>query len=321
MKVLITGAFGSLGTNVLERLLKTEHEITCFVTKRKASRKKAKKYTQVCRVFFGDIRNLSEVKTAVEGQDVVLHLAAIVPPRINYEDPNYAYEVNVNGTANVLQAIKESNNHAKLIYISSVAVFGDTRARGACVLGPEEPVNPNKDDLYAQQKVESEKMIMQFGVTWSILRFGFMPNFDKKMKLDPMLFEVPLDTNMELLHIKDAAKAVVTALEKEEIWHKILHIAGGEKCRVTYKEFITAMFEALGIGTLPDSAFGTKDFHCVFFDTDYSQQLLQYQQRTFEDLIAEFREKNRKLLPWIKLFRPLIRKWILKQSPYYKTNE
>ena len=317
MNILLTGAFGSLGTYVLDLLINSEHKIRCFSTRSMKSRKNAKKYSKDVEIIYGDIRNYDEVKNAVKNQDLVLHFAAIVPPRFNYERLDYSREVNVGGTKNIIKAIKELGKTIKLIYPSSVAVFGDVRKRGACVLASDEPTNPNNDDIYAQQKVLSEEAIQDSGLQWSIFRFGFMPN-TKVLKFDPMMYEVPLDTNMEVIHLEDAALAVINAIDKKEIWGKIYHIAGGESCRLTYKEFVGEMLNAMGIGPLPDSAFGSNDFHCAFFDTKESQALLQYQNHTFDDIINEMKDNNKLLSFFARIFRFIAKIYLLNQSPYYK---
>ncbi|NHJ06163.1 MAG: NAD(P)-dependent oxidoreductase [Candidatus Heimdallarchaeota archaeon] len=317
MNIMITGSFGSLGTHVLDFLINSNHKIRCFSTKSRKSRMMAKKYHQNVEIIYGDIRNYEEVKKAVSGQDLILHFAAIVPPRFNYEPLDYSTQVNVTGTKNILNAMKEQKTPPKIFYPSSVAVFGDVRDRGACIITSDEPTNPNDDDIYAQQKVLSEEAIQNSGFQWSIFRFGFMPN-TKELKFDPLMFEVPLDTNMEVIHPQDAALAIVNALDKKEIWNKIFHIAGGEKCRLTYKEFVGEMLKAMGIGSLPDNAFGSNDFHCAFFDTSESQNLLNYQKHTFNDIIKEMKENNKILSFFARMFRLIVKTYLLKKSPYYK---
>jgi len=317
MKILITGAFGNLGTQILNLLKNTEHEVRCFSTKSRRAKKVARKYKQRFEIFYGDIRNFDDVVKAVKDQDIVIHLAAIVPPKFNHISLDYSREVNVCGTDNVVQAIKQSEQKTKIIFASSVAVFGDVRRRGACVLASDEPPNPNADDIYAQQKVLAEEIILKAPIQWSIFRFGFMLNIDN-LKMDPMMFEVPLDTNMEIIHLRDAAYAVVQALEKEEIWQKIMLVAGGEDCRLTYKEFVSTMLNTMGVGELPEEAFTKNDFHCAFMDTTESQELLKYQRSSFDDTILEMKQKTKVLRFFAILFRPIAKSFILSQSRYYQ---
>ncbi|MHA1186924.1 MAG: NAD-dependent epimerase/dehydratase family protein, partial [Candidatus Heimdallarchaeota archaeon] len=150
MKILVTGAFGSVGSNLLPLLIQDGHDVRCLGLKNKKSMKVVRKIRNDTEIYFGDIRNLDEVKKAVIGQELVIHLAAIVPPRFTYEPVDYSREVNVNGLKNMIEAIEDLNENApKLIFPSSVAVYGDVRKRGACILNEEDIPQPNADDLYA----------------------------------------------------------------------------------------------------------------------------------------------------------------------------
>ncbi|MHA1308439.1 MAG: NAD-dependent epimerase/dehydratase family protein [Candidatus Heimdallarchaeota archaeon] len=321
MKILITGAFGSVGSHLIPLLLQDGHNVRCFGLKNKKSLKVVRKVKNDTEIFFGDIRNLDDVEKAVVGQELVIHLAAIVPPRFTHEPVDYSQKVNVNGLKNVIKAIEGLGEKGpKLIFPSSVAVYGDVRKRGACILNEEDAPQPNADDLYAQQKVLGEENIKKSSITWSIFRFGFIPNV-ANLKFDPMMFDVPLNTNMEIIHVKDAALALAHAINKEEIWNKILLIAGGDSCRLTYKEFVGKMLEAMGIGALPDEAFGNRDFHCGYMDTTQSQELLKYQNYSVDDLIDEMRQNAGALRFFAILFRPIARAFLLKQSPYYKKSK
>ena len=55
MKILITGAFGNLGTQILNLLKNTEHEVRCFSTKSRRAKKVARKYKQRFEIFYGDL--------------------------------------------------------------------------------------------------------------------------------------------------------------------------------------------------------------------------------------------------------------------------
>lgn len=318
MKILVTGAFGSVGSHLIPLLIQENHDVRCFGLRNKKSMKIVRKVKNDVEIFFGDIRNLEDVEKAVKGQELVIHLAAIVPPRFTYEGVNYSREVNVDGVKNIIKAIEGLGKQApKLIFPSSVAIYGDVRKRGACILNEEDEPQPNADDLYAQQKVLAEENIKKSSITWSIFRFGFIPNV-ANLKFDPMMFDVPLNTNIEMIHVKDAALALSHAVDKKEIWNKILLIAGGDSCRLTYKEFVGKMLTAMGIGSLPDEAYGNRDFHCGYMDTTESQKLLQYQNYSVDDLIDEMKRNAGVLRFFARMFRPIARSFLLSKSPYFK---
>ena len=105
MKVLVTGAFGNVGTYTLQKLLAQGYSIRCFDLKTKRNQKTAHKFRKRVEIFWGDIRDKKLVEQAVREQDIVIHLASILPPMVNTK-PKFAWEVNVEGLANLLSAIK-----------------------------------------------------------------------------------------------------------------------------------------------------------------------------------------------------------------------
>jgi len=129
MKILITGGFGSIGVVVIDESLKRGHTISVFEVANKRTRRLAVKYRRRnVRVMFGDIRKPEDVSRAVEGQDVVIHMAAILPPASDAL-PDLCRAVNVGGTANLIHAIRSSEKKAALVFVSSASVMGATQTR------------------------------------------------------------------------------------------------------------------------------------------------------------------------------------------------
>jgi len=316
MKVLLTGAFGNVGLSTLEELIKKGYKVRAFDIKNRKNLKLAKKYKDKVEIIWGDVRNPEDVEKAVEGQDVVIHLAAIIPPLAD-RNPKLAEAVNVGGTLNIIKAMERQPKKPRLIFTSSVAVYGDRRK--SPLIKPDDPPNPNPDDEYAKQKLKCEELIRQSKLEWVIFRLTYIVSPDK-LQLDPLMFKMPLDTCIEICHTKDAGLALSNAVENEKIWGKILHIAGGEKCRITYKEYIDKMMEILGLGKgfLPDEAFSKGNFHCGFMTTEESQKLLHYQRHTLDDYFNEVKKKVRFRRYFMKIFKPVIRIYLLRNSPYYK---
>ena len=84
MRVLLTGAFGNVGQNVLNLLLELGHSITCFDIKNKKNERTFEDYdkedwvSRKIKAFWGDIRKKDDVNGAIKDIDTVIHLAAIV---------------------------------------------------------------------------------------------------------------------------------------------------------------------------------------------------------------------------------------------------
>ena len=180
MKILVSGAFGNVGESTVESLLNTDHEITCFDKRTFETAKTARQFKKKVRIIWGDIRNKKKVGSAVEGQDLVMHIAAVIPPKAN-KNHKYTEQVNYGGTKNIVNAMLKQPQKPKLIYTSSVAVYGDVRDKETPFVTEDTPFNPIPGDFYAITKINSEEYITQSGLEYSIFRLSYIPN-SKKIK-------------------------------------------------------------------------------------------------------------------------------------------
>lgn len=317
MKILLTGAFGNVGESTLEILLSRNYEITCFDKRTLENARVARRFKRkVEKIIWGDIRDSKKVELAVEGQDLVLHIAAIIPPKAN-RNFEYTTEVNTGGTINVVNAIKKQSNPPKLIYTSSVAVYGDVRHRKSPLITEEYWINPSPGDHYALTKIDAENYIRKSRLIWAIFRLSYIPN-SKKIQLTPLMFRMPLDTPIEFTHTKDTGLALVNAIERKDIWGKIFNLGGGKKCQFVYKEYLDKMLPLLGVEPLPESAFSNEPFHCCYYDTAKLQKMLKFQNHTFDNLLDEMVKNARSKRILARIFKPLVKPVLLMLSPYYR---
>jgi nucleoside-diphosphate-sugar epimerase len=322
MKVFLTGAFGNIGLSAIEEMIKQGDKVRCFDLKNKRNEKifknLKKKYGDNIEVFWGDIRNKDEVKKGIEGQDVVVHLAFIIPKLSatgmeSEKVPDIAYQINVLGNQNIISAMEELSYPKKLIFTSSVHVYGLTQH-----LNPprraDDPVNP--PEHYSRHKVECENMIKKSNLEWCIYRLA--ASLPINLKLDVGMFDVPLNNRMEYVHTKDVGYAIAKGVRSENIWRKVLLIGGGPRCQYYYREIVEKVLEGIGVGMLPEEAFSDVPFATDWMDTKESEELLHYQRRTIDDYVEDVKKSLGFRLFFIKLFRPTIRYLLLKKSPYYK---
>ena len=316
MKILLTGAFGNVGISTLRELLNRKYEVTVFEIKNRKNRKIAKQFKGKMELIWGDIRNKEDIEKAVNKQDIIIHLAAIIPPLAD-SHPELAEAVNIGGTINILDAMKKKDHKPKLIFTSSIAVYGDRRSNPMIQI--TDPLNPSKGDFYAITKIKAENMIKSSGLDFAIFRLTYITSLNK-LDMDPLMFHMPLDTCIEICDTKDVGYALANAIECDEVWGEIFHIAGGEQCRTTYNEYLNNMMELFGLGRnfLPKQAFEQKNFHCGFMDTSNSQLLLKYQRHTLEDYYNEVRLKIGSKRYFIPIVRGAIRQNLLKRSDAYR---
>ena len=315
MKVLLTGAFGNVGTVTIENLLRQGHQVRCFDLKTADAEKKAKRSAGRLETVWGDICNPDDVAAAVRDMDAVIHLAFIIPIASEV-DPERSREINVGGTTNLVNAMKKATPPPKIVFASSTTVFGPTQDQPP-PRKASDPVNPTIN--YTKHKEECEQMVKESGLDWCILRFAAVTPV--AFKFDPTMFFLTPDSRMEFAHYRDVGLALANTLTCDEAWGKILLIGGGPDSQMLYRDYIGRSMETVGVGRFPDEAFGTIPSSLDWIDTTESQRLLDYQHHSFDD----WRRERARLLGlkryWIRAFRPVYRRRMLKQSPFYKANQ
>ncbi|WP_338729873.1 NAD(P)-dependent oxidoreductase [Haladaptatus sp. DJG-WS-42] len=148
--VAVTGAAGYIGSRVVHDL-RAEHpdwEVTALDNFYRGQVDQIKDVP----VEHVDIRNRARLEEALSGADIVMHLAAISGVKDCDENPDLAYEVNVQGTNNVAWFCKKTG--AGLIFPFSMAVIGDPQEFPITVDHPRDPMN-----LYGETKLLNERMI------------------------------------------------------------------------------------------------------------------------------------------------------------------
>jgi nucleoside-diphosphate-sugar epimerase len=251
VKVLLTGALGNIGLATLETLTKEGHGVVAFDLESRRARNLASGFDGRARFVWGDITNSESLRDALEGVDAVIHLAAIIPP---YADraPELARRVNLDATRDLIAQMEASPTAKRLVFASSQGIFGDVQDREP-PLRVDTPVSPT--DEYGRQKVECEQAIRQSGLRWSILRLAAVTPLQIQAQDPSIMFEFSPDARFEFLHPADAGTAFARAVGCEASIGKILNIAGGATCRMTYSDFINALMGAIGIGPVPIDAF------------------------------------------------------------------
>ncbi|MFX1460279.1 MAG: NAD-dependent epimerase/dehydratase family protein [Promethearchaeota archaeon] len=317
-KILITGASGSVGIKVFHEFFARKHKynITLFLRDSKKNKKLFKNYREELSIVWGDLRNFNEVEKAVANQDIILHIAGVIP--ISEEsNPEVTQAVNVDGTKNIINSMLKQQVKPKIIFTSSVAVYGN-RVKNP-IIKTTDPIKPAKGDFYAVSKIEAEKLITNSGLDFCIFRLGFSAS-PAILKFHPAMFRMPLNTSIEMILTSDIGKALVNAIEREDIWGKIFNLGGGESCRIRYGDLLDDLYEIMGLGRgfMPKEAFSIEGYHCGFYFDEGVQELFNFRNLTLQDFYKEVKKWisfKRYLTP---LLRWPLRKIFIRKSEYYK---
>ncbi len=182
------------------------------------------------RIAWGDLRCYNDVLKAVEDVDYVLHPAALIAPAADH-NPEPAEKVNVGGTENIIHSAKAQEDGAariKLVYISTVAIYGDRLAPIYWVRAGH-PLKPGVYDFYATTKIRAERAVIESGIGhWVSIRQTYIAIPDAVSLLDPILFHQPIDQHIEMVTAEDAGFGLVQCLEiPDEFWGRIYNMGGG----------------------------------------------------------------------------------------------
>ncbi|HRP91092.1 MAG TPA: NAD(P)-dependent oxidoreductase [Edaphocola sp.] len=314
IKVLLTGASGTVGYEVAQQLLALpDVELSIFDLESKRSKKLLNPFAKKATIIYGNISDENIVERTVKDKDIVIHLAAIIPPLAD-EHPQLAYTVNVKGTQNIIKAMETFAPEALLLYSSSISVYGDRVLRPNIKVG--DLLQASVGDEYALTKIECEQMIRASKLDWTIFRLAAIMGNHKISKL---MFHMPLETTIEICTPKDTARAFVKAIfHKEALNHKIFNLGGGKECTTTYKEFLNRSFQIYGLGNIDfaQNSFAKKNFHCGYYsDGDDLENILKFRRDSLEDYFSQTKAQVR---PWTKklasCFKSIIKKNLERQS-------
>ncbi|MDK9705924.1 MAG: NAD(P)-dependent oxidoreductase [Desulforhopalus sp.] len=145
MRILVVGGSGFIGTHLVGDLLKSGHQVRIF------DKVPSTKYPELCLV--GDIRDRQALLSAVQGVELVYHLAA--EHRDDVRPVSLYYDVNVGGTEN-LAAACQAHGVCRLVFTSSVAIYGLNAGQ------PSETSPPRPFNDYGHSKLQGEKALQ----TW-----------------------------------------------------------------------------------------------------------------------------------------------------------
>jgi nucleoside-diphosphate-sugar epimerase len=192
------------------------------------------------RFLRGDVRDPRALAAAVKGQDVILHLAAVVGFGACNADPQRAEGVNVGGTQALLAAREPGQ---LLLYASTGSVYGAV-PNGLC----HEGIDPAPLSLYGRTKLQAERLVLDAG-TAVALRFATAFGMSPHMRLDLLVngfvysakrrgFVVVYDraARRTFIHVRDMARALLHALEHFGAMVNGVYNAGSERLNYTKDE-------------------------------------------------------------------------------------
>jgi NAD dependent epimerase/dehydratase len=157
-RVLVTGGEGFIGSHLVERLVQEGAQVRVLGLYNPFGRYgwlDPAVHTEV-ELLPGDVRDAERVAGAVEGTDVVFHLAALIGIPYSYVAPESYVQVNVQGTVNVATACRR-HGVARLVHTSTSETYGTARVAPIPESHPMQPQSP-----YSASKIGGDMMALSF---------------------------------------------------------------------------------------------------------------------------------------------------------------
>jgi UDP-glucose 4-epimerase len=258
VRAFVTGGAGFIGSNLVDRLLHRGAEVVAYDNLSTGFNDFLAEARESPRFKFvrGDLLEEAALARAMEGADVVFHLAANADVRFGTQHPRKDLEQNTIATYNVLEAMR-ANRVSKIVFSSTGSVYGEAPV----IPTPETCPFPTQTSLYGASKLAGEGLISAycegFGFQGWIFRFvsilgerythGHVFDFYNKLLENPCELAVLGDGKQRksYLYVQDCVSAIFTALEKAEQPVNVFNLGADEYCEVD--DSIGWITESLGL--------------------------------------------------------------------------
>lgn len=245
MRVLVTGAAGFIGSNLVDRLLTLGHQVIGYDNFSTGLPEFLNEATQnpSFKLVNGDLLDVKRLNVSLEGIDIVYHLAANADVRFGLEHPFKDLEQNTICTFNLLEGMKK-NEVKKIIFSSTGSIYGESKT----IPTPEDAPFPIQTSLYGASKLACEGLISAYCEGYDfqswIFRFvsilgerythGHVFDFYKKLTQSPHQLEILGDgmQRKSYLYVQDCIDAMQIAIDASKDPINIFNLGHDDYCQV-----------------------------------------------------------------------------------------
>lgn len=256
MKALVTGGAGFIGSHLIDALLSKGYEVSCIDNFSSGKREFIEHNLERIELYEGDLLRQEDISKAIDGCDVVFHLAANPDVRIGAINTRTHLDNGILATYNLLEEMRRKDIN-KIVFTSSSTVYGE-----ASVIPTPENYGPLIPiSLYGAAKLAAEALISSYCHTFDmeaiIYRFanvvgprsthGVIYDFIKKLRKNPQELEILGDGKQRksYLYVDDCIDAMLFGMEKAKEKVEIFNI--GSEDWVEVKEIADIVSEEMGL--------------------------------------------------------------------------
>jgi NAD dependent epimerase/dehydratase len=258
-KILITGADGFIGSHLTEALVRQGYDVRAFVQYNSFNSwgwldRCAPDVAGKFDVFAGDVRDPHGVKTAMQGCDAVLHLAALIAIPYSYHSPDTYVDTNIKGTLNIVQAARELGV-GKVIHTSTSEVYGTARFVPITEEHPLQGQSP-----YSASKIGADQIALSFycafGTPVTVIRpFNtYGPRQSARAVIPTVITQIAsgkrqiqlgaIHPTRDFNYVADTVSGFIAALKSEQGVGEVINI--GSNYEISIGDTVKVIAEAMG---------------------------------------------------------------------------
>jgi UDP-glucose 4-epimerase len=260
---LVTGGAGFIGSHLVDRLVAEGYDVKVIDDLSTGQLANIAGHVEAGSVEFlkGDIRDPTLVKEAMQGVDVVAHLAALTSVPFSMKNPDLVYDVNLSGSLNLIFAAIKAGV-GRFVFASSCAVFGDTTILPVTETAEFKPISP-----YAESKLAIERCLRGFSNRGAldsvILRFfnvygprqglseysGVITKFlDRCNSRQPLLIFGDGSQTRDFVNVADIVEGIYSALTLSGIQGEVFNLGTGKPTSVNELAHVVLDLTGAGVG-------------------------------------------------------------------------
>jgi NAD dependent epimerase/dehydratase len=244
-KILVTGAFGFIGSHLTELFVRKGYEVIAFDRYNSNNNwgwLEHSKLKNEIEVVLGDIRDYDSVSKTMKKCNVVFHLAALIGIPYSYISPTAYYKTNAEGTLNVLEASKNLN-------IDQTIVTSTSETYGSAQYIPMDEKHPIvAQSPYAASKIAADQLSISyhkaFNLPVKIIRpfntYGprqslraIIPTIISQSILEKKQIKVGnILPSRDFLHVNDTCNAFLQVYRNKDLYGKIVNVGSGKEISI-----------------------------------------------------------------------------------------
>ena len=258
MKYVVTGGAGFIGSYITKKLVERGDTVTVIDNMNTGKEKNLESIRDKINFIKGDILDMDLLEGITKDADGVFHQAALASVQDSFDEPDKYYNVNVNGTKNILKLSKKYG--FKVVYASSSSIYGNPIKIPIEESDEKNPINP-----YAETKLKKEELAIKYSeMGVSVIGLRYFNVFGKgqskeyagvlKLFLERIRDKLPPKINgdgtqfRDFVYVEDVVNANIMSMNSD-VNHAFFNV--GTNTSITILDLAKTIIKSSGLNLEP----------------------------------------------------------------------